>query len=91
MSPCFVLTANLGLPYSFYCCSCVRPQHNMTHTLTAPVSIHHSGPSGEAAGAINSTALNLNLLKDCTEDTYAAQRVQVRGCGVCMPCVCFRR
>ena len=36
-----------------------------------------SSDVGEAAGAINSTPLNVNLLKDGSEDTYATQRVQV--------------
>lgn len=49
-----------------------------------PAQLLHPNPqrthAGEAAGAINSTPLDLALLKDSSEDAYAAQRVQVGGC-----------
>jgi hypothetical protein len=34
-------------------------------------------PAGEAAGAINSTALHLGLLKDGLDESLAASRIQV--------------
>lgn len=37
----------------------------------------HVAAAGEAAGAINSTALNLSLLKDSSDESYASQRIQV--------------
>jgi hypothetical protein len=33
--------------------------------------------AGEAAGAINSTALNLSLLKESSDESFASQRIQV--------------
>jgi hypothetical protein len=33
--------------------------------------------AGEAAGAINSTALNLSLLKESSDELFASQRIQV--------------
>jgi hypothetical protein len=42
----------------------------------------HGVAAGEAAGAINSTALNLSLLKDSSDESYASQRIQVCLLGV---------